>query len=227
MFDIEDFPKITFIMHSSTLKFRGVDLQNVPTSTGRADMIIRVMKSALYLVHEYNPDMGLILFPNLTFLSELAEYHHMEKIDTKGFLISFRSPFFRSHPIQLISEHTLLEILYESFSSLFQETTKSLFFKTTPLNFYENIEFLTEQGLKIFLLHEEGDLLDKGVLSSKSVSKKPEKICFVLGDQIGYSDIDLEALPSQIKAVSLGKTSFLGSTTITLIKWLLWHKQLS
>jgi tRNA pseudouridine-54 N-methylase len=90
------------------------------------------------------------------------------------------------------------------------------------LTFYECVSSFLEQGVPVYVLQEEGISFEKSDLFQKFEQKR---ICFVIGDQIGFSNIDLEKLPEGIQHISLGKTSFLGSTTITLIKWILWHNQ--
>ncbi|MHA1111011.1 MAG: hypothetical protein ACTSRE_07900 [Promethearchaeota archaeon] len=222
MLDLDVFPKITFIMYSSSIKFEGYDLQNVPTSTGRADMLIRVMKNALYLPNEYNSEMGFLLFPNHQFLLELQKELQIEYVEEKGFLISSKSNFFAKDPHIKVSEHELLQALYNSFEQLAKPSKDSLFEKCFRLNFYECISSFVEQGIPIYFLNEEGTPIDTMDLFQNS---EQEKICFVVGDQLGFSDIDLEALPKEITSISLGKTSFLGSTTISLIKWMIWLNQ--
>lgn len=220
MLDLNSFPKITFIMYSSSIKFDGFDLQNVPTSTGRADMLIRVMKNALYLPDDYSSETGFFLFPNQQFLLELQQKLQVDTLSEKGFLISSRSNYFQKNSHKRVSEHELLLALYNSCINLVEPYEGSLFDKCYPFTFHECISSFLEQGVPVYILQEEGTSIEKLSLFKKS---EQEKICFVVGDQIGFSDFDLNALPKEIQPISLGKTPYLGSTTITLIKWIFWH----
>ena len=215
-------PKITILLYSSTIKFKGYDFQNVPTSTGRADMLIRVMKNALYLPDQYNSEIGFFLFPNQQFLLELQQELQINTLEEKGFLISAKSNYFANNSYKTVSEHELLQVLYNSFLHVTAPTKDSLFDKCYRSNFHKSISSLIELGFPVYFLNEEGTHVGKKDLFQNS---EHGKICFVLGDQIGFSDIDQEALPKDITPISLGKTSFLGSTTITLIKWMIWLKQ--
>ncbi len=209
-------------MYSSSIKLDGYDLQNVPTSTGRADMLIRVMKNALYLPDKYNSKIGFLLFPNQKFLSELAQDLQIEDIKHKGFLISSKSQFFTNNPFKITSEHKLLQALYDSFLHPLEKSQDSLFSRKYLMNFHECISSLVEQGIPVYILHEEGSLIKN---FDQLHNSEHERICIIVGDQVGFSDIDLEALPKKIIPLSLGKTSFLGSTTVTLIKWMIWFTQ--
>jgi tRNA pseudouridine-54 N-methylase len=217
MLKFEVLPKITFILFSSTLKLLGYDLQNVPTSTGRADMIIRVIKNALYLPNGYNSEMGVIIFPNRDFLSNLSKKLGNEDYTKKGFLITSKAPYFFKQAFKIASEHELLESFYNSFLNIAENT---MFYCSTSMNLYESMALFIQWGIPIFYLHEEGELIKNVGLFSK---KKYNKMCFLIGDQIGFSEIDLQALPKEMTPISLGKTSYLGSTTVSLIKWIAWQ----
>ncbi|TFG20553.1 MAG: hypothetical protein EU530_03035 [Promethearchaeota archaeon] len=222
MLDLGVFPKIIFIMYSSSIKFEGYDLHNVPTSTGRADMLIRVIKNTLYLPDDYNFEIGFLLFPNPQFLLEVQQKLQVDSLNEKGFLISAKSNYFTKNPYTIVSEHELLQALYNSFEQLTNPSKESLFDKYIQLNFYECIFSFVEQGIPVYILSEEGTPLEYLNLFQNA---QQDRVCFVVGDQIGFLNVDLEALPKSVFPISLGKTSFLGSTTITLIKWIIWHKQ--
>jgi tRNA pseudouridine-54 N-methylase len=221
MLDLDALPKFTFIMYSSTLKFHGYDLQNVPTSTGRADMVIRVIKNALFLPNEYDSDMAVMLFPNPKFLSELQEHSKLKENPDKGYLISFKSAYFQNHPYEFSSEHVLLSILYSSFQNTQNIHFNSLFSTSCKEDFYEFLWYLEDQGVSVYLLDETGKNIEKG---NDFLGNSSKKVCFILGDQVGFSEINRELLPKTIIPISLGKTSHLGSTIITLIKWIIWQK---
>ncbi len=226
MLDLGVFPKITFIMYSSSIKFEGYDLENVPTSTGRADMLIRVIKNALYLPDDYNPEIGFLLFPNQQFLLEVQQKLQVDAIHERGFLISASSGYFAKNPPTTASEHELLQAFYNSFEQLSQPSKDSMFDKCIKLNFYECIFSFVEQEIPVYILNEEGMPIENvDLFHNTQQDRRCDKICLIVGDQIGFLDIDLEALPKSVIPISLGKTSFLGSTTITLVKWLIWHKQ--
>ena len=75
-------------------------------------MLIRVMKNALYLPEEYNPEIGFLLFPNQQFLVELQQELQIDTLEDKGFLISSKSNYFHpNHSYKTVSEHELLQAL--------------------------------------------------------------------------------------------------------------------
>lgn len=213
-FEINAIPEITFLLYSSTIKFRDYDLTNVPTSTGRADMLIRVIRTIMYNKNTYESKMGLIFFPNANLLEELSEFSGGR--DINSFLVCSRSSYFQNTPFKIPSEHELLTCFYESLMHLNQEYSDSLFYQSYSMNIYECIDTLVNNGVKAYLLHENGRII-------KSFDKSPKKKCFLLGDQLGYNDMDFTRFPSTLEKISLGSTSYLGSSAITLIKWMLWE----
>jgi tRNA pseudouridine-54 N-methylase len=219
MFKISDLPKITFLMYSSTIKIENYDLQNVPTSTGRADVVIRVMKSALFCPKGYNPEIGLLLFPNHDLLETLAQSNGNKPIESRAFLISSESPYFQTVSYRDFSEHTLLQALYDSFLDLDNDSHKSLFHRQIPLDMYDCVKLIVKEKIAVFLLVENGKIIQNFDFLHEIPS---EKICFILGDQIGYSDIDITLFPQDVKQISIGSTSYLGSSTVNLIKWMIW-----
>ena len=213
MFDIADLPKISFILYSSTLKLNQIDLQNVPTSTGRADVIIRVMKSILFQPTGYNPEMGLILFPNASFISALADYHG-DEMHTRGYLISSQSKLFQDESYLNASEHELLQQFYNSLLEKGNETQHSIFHKKITMNIYEYIQLLVDHGVSVYILHENGKLIRN--------FDNTKRTAFILGDQLGFTEVDVTKIHDSINPISLGSTSYLGSTTVSLLKWKIW-----
>jgi len=201
------------LLYSSTVKFKGYDLTNVPTSTGRADMLVRVIRNIIYSKNAFESKMGLVFFPNATFLAEVSEFSGLH--DRNAFLICPQSNYFQKSPFKISSEHELLNCFYESFLHLGDEFSDSLFFRTYSMNFYECIDILIENGIKMYLLHENGRII-------RDFDETTERMSFLLGDQFGYNDLDLARLSSKVEGISLGATSYLGSSAITLIKWMLW-----
>ncbi|MBN2155962.1 MAG: hypothetical protein JW776_07965 [Candidatus Lokiarchaeota archaeon] len=206
------------------MRFEGYDLRNVPTSTGRADVIMRVMKSALFNPNGYNSNIAFILFPNSTFLSELSRYLNHPPLNFNGFMISTNSPFFTRISCKNASEHSLLKAFYSSCKNVDSTTQKNtLFDRLVDLNIYECTAFLANNDVDSYLLVEGGTLIKEFNLG---IPKVPKKMCFILGDQKGFSHLELEQFSPKIKRISLGTTSYLSSTTITLVKWILWKNQI-
>ncbi len=212
-----EFPNTLFILYSSTLKLEGFDLQNVPTSTGRADVIIRAMKSVCFSPSGYNQDMGLLLFPNPMFLKEVANHHNLPKWDSKGFLVSSKSNLFQDLSFLQASEHMLLKEFYRSWFELDAGLSNSIFHYQFSENLYETVEMLVNFGYSTYLLHEDGKIIKQFDNSRRT--------CFILGDQLGYTHIDSSRFPDSVEPISIGKNSYLSSTTVSLIKWMNWENQ--
>ena len=209
-------------MYSSTIKIKDYDLQNVPTSTGRADVVIRVMKSALFQPEGYNPEIGFLLFPNPALLEDTAHSTELKQLNSKAFLITSESQYFQSESYRDFSEHELLQALYDSFLLLDNDSHNSLFHKQISSDIYECVNLLVEERIPVFLLHENGEVLENFNFLHDLSS---EKICVILGDQVGYSDIDTTSFPPDVRHISIGNTSYLGSSTVTLLKWMIWKSR--
>lgn len=219
------FPRIIFCIQTSTMNFKGYDLKNVPSTTGRADVIARIIMNALCGPKSLNRDIGIWIFYNKKFLGELHEYFISKGVPCNqpsefSTLIDINASFFKNNPSQtLLSEQKLLNVLYNSFENINnQNFQKSLFTKVIPLGNTTDIINKMESERKIYVLYEETslDLLNNQEL----LSPKQQKFLFFIGDQVGIEKC-FEFGLDKYSRVSLGIESQLASNIVLLIKYLL------
>lgn len=230
--------KIVYTISSSTIKFKSYDLRNIPTSTGRADVLSRFIVTAL-LKPSPRPDSlnfhnyaGVQIFFNEEFISELSQHLNdigksdtYRKLENFSVLITPKSPFFvhiNQTGKNFLSEHEILEIFYKSLEEITNDEFKySLFTEVKFGNINASLTEWVKNGRKIYLLVEEGSF---NVMDAEDFyfDCRKEDFVFIIGDQMGdhgISEGELEKQSSNINKISVGKQFQLASTVISLIKY--------
>ena len=230
--------KILYVISSSTIKFKGYNLKNIPTSTGRADVLSRFIITALLKPSQrldslnFHNYAGVQIFFNEEFTLELSQYLNeigkpdtYKKLEKFSVLITPKSPFF-VHINQIgkkfLSEHEILETFYKSLEEITNDEFKnSLFTEVKFGNFNASLIEWVENGRKIFLLAEEESF---NIMDSADFyfDCRKEDFVFIIGDQMGdfgISEGELEKQSNYIDKISVGREFQLASTVISLIKY--------
>jgi hypothetical protein len=215
-----EFPKILFILKSTTIKFEGYDFKNIPTSTGRADVVARFIQAVMCSPKGSNgsdSDMGVWILLNEKFISELNTYYSKKNTPFQPFscLVTSRSLFQGPSLFQglaqseiklesktLLSEIEILKRLYSSFEKPSVNTQNTGMFEPQErFEFAEVVEYLQDQDYSCFILQEnvEFDLLKTRRLrdlpaNATTPPYKNQKLAFIIGDQLGFLTSDLEEL---------------------------------
>ncbi|MCP4762075.1 MAG: hypothetical protein GY870_09850 [archaeon] len=242
MIPSKDFPQTLFIVRSNSIKYKGYDFKNIPTSTGRADVLARIIIAALIEPNYINDSIGVWLFFNDAFFDELFDclynnhkIYPNEEINGKfqpfSVLITSKSPYFLNQmriKKNFFSEYDILEALYNSFVGLYDNNyNNSIFTSINTDNLIQLSEDLIINGRNCFILEEDApiDYVDHDISIKQLISGKSKKIAFFLGDQLGYDDKTqdginklIKSYPQQIKKISVGKNSLLSSSVVLLIK---------
>lgn len=218
------FPKIIFCVYLSSIKFKGYDLKNVPSTTGRADVIARILMNALFGPKQLNYDVGVWVLYNKKFLAELRDFFIIKGISYNlpaefSTLIDSNANFFKNNPGQTsFSEQKILHVLYKSFENITNpDFQNSIITSIIPLSATSSLIEKMESERKIFVLFEDTplDLLKNQDL----LCSKQGKFLFFIGDQLGLENI-FELSLEKYKKVSLGFQSQLASNIILLIRYL-------
>lgn len=228
----ENFPDLIFIIKSSSIKFSGYDFKNIPVSTGRADVLARLILAGISEPSGLSDSVGIWLFFNDNLFHELSEYFttvdNESKFDGKSLplepfsvLITSHSGFFKENKVlgkKSFTEYDIISSLYRSFEQIQNVNFKqSLFYRILPGNFSNQMINLTKTKRKCYILEEDAeiDLLQNNIFAN---GESKEKYAFLIGDQIGFPE-DFDKVKGLFKKLSIGIKSQLASTIISLIKF--------
>jgi len=230
--------KILYTISSSTIKFKGYDLKNIPTSTGRADVLSRFIITALLKPSQrldslnFHNYAGVQIFFNEEFTLELSQHlNEIGKSDTYRKLEKFsvvitpKSPFFvnvNRIGKKFLSEHEILEVFYKSLEEITNnDFNNSLFTEVKFGNINASLLEWVKSRRKIYLLVE-GESFNIMDSADFYFDGRKEDFVFMIGDQMGdfgISESELEKQSNYINKISVGREFQLASTVISLIKY--------
>ena len=188
-----------FFIKSATVDISKYTIKDIPGSSGRLDVISRCILSALTLNNKLEKDVQIWVF-----------------LDKYGTFI-FDSDLFND---ELFPKNEIL--LTDFFVEFIKKTKKGEKLPETPLDsikyskldIFDAIKNFVEKKYKIFALNENGkdfkDVFEE--MNSK------DNLLFILGDQSGDLLNNKELKKLNLVDISLGKRSYLASSTIRLIK---------
>jgi len=184
----------TFVLFARKARTDGsFNIEDMPSSGGRMDLVARCVSSALWLSHGMRDDSRIYCVlngppnPPVTVLFEAAK---LRKVN----------PDERSLGIWI------QKVLSEEITGEWNEIKPGM--SVSRKSFQDVIRELAE--LPIYVLHEKGE----------RVEKFEEDAVFVLGDHVGLPENDESFALRYGKKISLGSTSYLASSCISVIHWL-------
>ena len=194
--------KIVFFIKSNTVDLTNYNIKDIPGSSGRLDVISRVILATLMNNYEIEKDIQIWIF---------LDRYGVLKFDSNKFSIQS----FPTNEIKLTDKIVQFIRNIEMGIKRNNNFSNSIEFLQTDI-FFEIKRFL-RNGYKIFVLKEDG----APYLNSFRDLTVDDKVLFILGDQSGklLESEDLENL--NLIKISIGEQSYLASSVIRLIKLLL------
>ncbi len=190
---------LIFFIKSGTVEISKYTIKDIPGSSGRLDVISRCILSALTISTDLEENIQIWVF-----------------LDKYGTFV-FDSDLFND---ESFPKNEIL--LTDFFVEFIKKTKKGEKYPETPLDsikyseleIFDAIKNFVEKKYKIFALNENG--MDFKEVFEELNSK--DNLLFVLGDQSGDLLNNKELKKLNLINVSLGKRSYLASSTIKLIK---------
>ncbi len=189
--------QLIFFVKSSSVDISRYSIKDIPGSTGRLDVIARIILAALLNVNGFDRNIQLWIFLDkygtFIFDSEMLNYEKFPKNELS---------------------------LTDSFVNLIRGETRDLKNTTNPLasikhinsNFLEELNRFRTLKYGIYVLREKGEQFSKYLPELKSKTNT----LFVIGNQTG-DFLNSEEL-NEFTSLSLGSKSYLGSSVIRFIK---------
>ncbi|MHA1729754.1 MAG: hypothetical protein ACTSWY_13650 [Promethearchaeota archaeon] len=195
-----------FLIKSSSIKYKGYNWKNIPVSTGRADVLARVIIAALIkppLNNNFsennsiqsNNSCGIMIFPNNTFITELSDFllsknenKNGNKLKQFSVMITLEALFFVkaiSNEKTLFSELEILQALYKSFENINNpKYGNSIFSCICSGDILSSIENMMKKGRICYIFDENADedIFENKINGFKDIS---HKFVFLIGDQTG------------------------------------------
>jgi tRNA (pseudouridine54-N1)-methyltransferase len=185
--------KKVFFVKSNTVNLNNYNIKDIPGSSGRLDVISRVILAALFSNHELERNTQIWVF-----LDNYGTYiFDSEKISVENFPMT--EILLTDHFVKYIQKKE--NVLLNSVDYL----------KT---DIFQSIDFFHKKKYKTYILNENGENFQKHL----SNINQHDNLLFIIGDQSGDL-IDSEQLINRnLINISFGKQLYLASSTIRLIK---------
>jgi len=185
----------TFILYTNKGRTdQNFSLEDLPGSGGRMDLIARFITSTMFTSHKMRQDTRVFVVlngpPNPSVTIEISSSVRKIGVDERSVSIWIKK---------------LLERL-EGFE------TARLYngLKATRRDFQTLLKDLKSEGT-FYYLHEKGTSIKKTKLAKNPI--------FILGDHLGIPSKDEKIAIKHSKKLSLGKTSYLASSCVSILHW--------
>ena len=190
--------KFIFLIKSETVDIEKYTIKDLPGASGRLDVIIRCILSAIlsYDSFEKNTQVWIFLDKYGTFLfdSEILDYETFPKNELK------LADFF----VELIRNKTTLDSIPDN---------PLLSVKIIDIDFFGVVENFINDDYKIHIMDENGEDFFNNLENFRS-----DKNVYIIGNQTGDFLNSKEILELNLPRISLGTQAYLGSSIIRLIK---------
>ncbi len=186
----------TFILYSHARTDSNGNIEDMPSSGGRMDLVARCVSSSLWLSYTIRRDAEFIVILNGAPAPPIAIKFSGEKLKNV-------SPDERSVGLWL------KKVLSEEISKEWQEIFPGIF--AAKKSFQEIVKEYSKE--KVFILHEKGAPIQKQKFPS-------DNLVFVLGDNVGIPPKEEKFALRKGEKISLGKTSYVASACINVVNWI-------
>src|SRR3989338_6759009 len=202
----------TFILYSHARTDASWNIEDMPSSVGRMDLVARCVSASLWLSYTIRRDPEFIFILNGAPAPPIAIKFSGEKLKNV-------SPDERSVGLWLkkvlsnIAEQDSREnkpLRRAEPSSGWREIFPGIF--AARKSFQEIVKEYKEQ--KVFVLHEKGEPIQEQKFS------KEENLVFILGDNVGIPAKDEKFALRHGEKISLWKTSYVASACINVVNWI-------
>ena len=187
----------TFILYSHARTDASWNIEDMPSSGGRMDLVGRCVSASLWLSYTIRRDTEFIAVLNGAPSPPIAMKFSGERLKNV-------SPDERSVGLWL------KKVLAQNVEKDWIEIFPGIF--AAQKSFQEIVKEYKEQ--KIFILHEKGEPIQEQKFS------KEENLVFILGDNVGIPAKDEKFALRHGEKISLGKTSYVASACINVVNWI-------
>ncbi|HLE07680.1 MAG TPA: tRNA (pseudouridine(54)-N(1))-methyltransferase TrmY [archaeon] len=187
----------TFILYSHARTDASWNIEDMPSSGGRMDLVARCVSASLWLSYTIRRDTEFIAVLNGAPSPPIAMKFSGERLKNV-------SPDERSVGLWL------KKVLAQNVEKDWIEIFPGIF--AAQKSFQEIVKEYKEQ--KIFILHEKGEPIQEQKFS------KEENLVFILGDNVGIPAKDEKFALRHGEKISLGKTSYVASACINVVNWI-------
>ena len=188
----------TFILYSHARTDASWNIEDMPSSGGRMDLVARCVSASLWLSYTIRRDTEFIVILNGAPAPPIAIKFSGEKLKNV-------SPDERSVGLWL------KKVLAEKIFKEWREIYPGIF--AAQKSFQEIIK--EYKNKKVFILHEKGEPVQEQKFSNE------DNLVFVLGDNVGIPAKDEKFALRHGEKISLGKTSYVASACINVVNWIL------
>src|SRR3989344_2392312 len=187
----------SFILYSHARTDASWNIEDMPSSGGRMDLVARCVSASLWLSYTIRRDTEFIAVLNGAPSPPIAMKFSGERLKNV-------SPDERSVGLWL------KKVLAQNVEKDWIEIFPGIF--AAQKSFQEIVKEYKEQ--KIFILHEKGEPIQEQKFS------KEENLVFILGDNVGIPAKDEKFALRHGEKISLGKTSYVASACINVVNWI-------
>ncbi len=188
---------LIFFVKSSSVDISNYSIKDIPGSTGRLDVIARIILAALLDGNSFDKNIQLWIFLDkygtFVFDSEVLNYGTFPKNE-------------------LILTNCFVNLIRKDLNNSKDIANPLALIKRINSNFFEELKRFRELNYGIYVLREKGEQFSNYLSDLKSKTH----LLFVVGNQTG-DFLNAEEL-SNFTSLSLGSNSYLGSSVIRLIK---------
>ncbi len=193
-----------FFIESDTVDISNYTIKDIPGSTGRLDVISRCVLAALM-----NDDGFDISSEIWVFLKKYGTFIFNPK--------KLIYEIFPKNELQFTDYFVKAIKSYYSIKELNNNPLSGVAYIDQDMN--ASLSNLMRDGYRAHALMEKGINIMEGMNNSTS----PQKMVFIIGNQMGISHRFEAHLSEKIKVISLGLKSYLASSVIRLIKIIIYH----
>ncbi|MFX1339482.1 MAG: hypothetical protein ACFFDK_12790 [Promethearchaeota archaeon] len=190
---------VIFIIYSATVDIVNFNIKDIPGSSGRLDVISRCVLAALLGDNEFDKDIQVWVFlkkyGTYIFDSNVLNYDTFPKNEL----------MFTNHFVDLIRNRYSRNTLENNPLRLVSASEKEV---------SDVLKELINLNYKVYIMHEDG----QDFFTNLNNLVQEKDLAFIIGNQSGEIMNIEESLTLVLPKFSLGKTSYLASSVIRLLK---------
>ncbi len=199
----------TFILYSHARTDSNWNIEDMPSSGGRMDLVTRCVSASLWLSYTIRRDAEFIVILNGAPRPPIAIKFSGEKLknvspDERSVGLWLKKVLAQEIPKDWLEVFPGIFAAQKSFQGIVKEYSN------------ERPRSITGRASnKVFVLHEKGEPIQEQKFSASG------NLVFVLGDNVGIPAKDEKFALRSAEKISLGKTSYVASACVSVVNWIL------